>query len=228
MKTFKIVSLTMVCLILGITIAWQFNSVKTNQILAQYEKEDVNELIDQLLMEKNNNENLKARLQELQREVDAFQNDENTDKQYMQELKQSVLNARIMAGLETVKGEGLVITVKAGGFIPVEDRHIEELVNELKASDVQAISVNDERIVAMSEIRNAGGYIMINARQLVPPYTIKAIGNAEKMKNSLNLLAGVLDKFEYYEFEVEIREEQNVIIPGVRNVPIDMLSPVEQ
>ncbi|NLM74129.1 MAG: DUF881 domain-containing protein [Clostridiaceae bacterium] len=228
MKTFKVVSLTLVCLLLGITIAWQFNSVKTNQILAQYEKEDINELIEQLLQEKNNNENLKARLQELQREVDAFQNDENTDKQYIQELKQSVLNARIMAGLETVKGEGLVITVKSGGLIEVEDRHIEELVNELKASDVQAISVNDERIVAMSEIRNAGGYIMINARQLVPPYTIKAIGDAEKMKNSLNLLAGVLDKFEYYEFEVDIREEKNVIIPAVRDVPIDMLTPVEQ
>jgi len=227
-KTFKVVSLTLVCLLLGITIAWQFNSVKTNQILAQYEKEDINELIEQLLQEKNNNENLKARLQELQREVDAFQNDENTDKQYIQELKQSVLNARIMAGLETVKGEGLVITVKSGGLIEVEDRHIEELVNELKASDVQAISVNDERIVAMSEIRNAGGYIMINARQLVPPYTIKAIGDAEKMKNSLNLLAGVLDKFEYYEFEVDIREEKNVIIPAVRDVPIDMLTPVEQ
>jgi len=227
-KTFKVVSLTLVCLLLGITIAWQFNSVKTNQILAQYEEEDINELIEQLLQEKNNNENLKARLQELQREVDAFQNDENTDKQYIQELKQSVLNARIMAGLETVKGEGLVITVKSGGLIEVEDRHIEELVNELKASDVQAISVNDERIVAMSEIRNAGGYIMINARQLVPPYTIKAIGDAEKMKNSLNLLAGVLDKFEYYEFEVDIREEKNVIIPAVRDVPIDMLTPVEQ
>ncbi|NMA66645.1 MAG: DUF881 domain-containing protein, partial [Clostridiaceae bacterium] len=147
MKTFKMFSLTIVCLILGIIIAWQYNSVKTNLVLAQYEKEDVSQLIDELLMEKNNNENLKVRLQELQREVDAFKNNESGDKQYLQELEQSVLNARIMAGLETVKGEGLVITVKAGGFIQVEDRHIEELINELKASDVQAISVNDVRIV---------------------------------------------------------------------------------
>jgi len=227
-KAFRTISLTFVCLVLGIMIAWQYSSVKINQVLAQYEKEDVNQLIDELLMEKKNNENLKARLQELQREVDAFKNTERGDQQYIEELKQAVLNARIMAGLETVKGEGLVITLKAGGLIPVEDRHIEELINELKASDVQAISVNDERIVAMSEIRNAGEYIMINARQLVPPYTIKAIGDADKMESSLNLLAGVLDKFEYYEFEVDIKREKNVIIPAVRDIPIDMLTPVEQ
>jgi len=227
-KTFRTVSLTFVCLVLGIIIAWQYSSVKTNQVLAQYEKEDVNQLIDELLMEKENNENLKARLQELQREVDAFKNNERGDKQYLEELQQAVLNARIMAGLETVKGEGLVITIKSGGLIPVEDRHIEELINELKASDVQAISVNDERIVAMSEIRNAGDYIMINARQLVPPYTIKAIGDADKMESSLKLLAGVLDKFEYYDFEVEIKRDKNVIIPAVRDIPIDMLTPVDQ
>ena len=48
----------------------------------------------------------------------------------------------------------------------MEDRHIEELINELKASDVQAISVNDERVVAMSEIRKAGNYIMVNGTNL--------------------------------------------------------------
>ena len=80
----------------------------------------------------------------------------------------------------------------------------------------------------MSEIRNAGDYIMINARQLVPPYTIKAIGDADKMESSLKLLAGVLDKFEYYDFEVEIKRDKNVIIPAVRDIPIDMLTPVDQ
>ncbi|HBR01662.1 MAG TPA: hypothetical protein DD738_03545, partial [Ruminiclostridium sp.] len=169
MKTFKEISLTMVCLVLGIIVAWQFRSVKYNQVLAQYEKKNVSEIIDELLMEKSNNDKLKVRLQELQQEVDAFKNDQTGDQNRLNALEKSVLEARIMAGLETVKGTGIVVAIEPGGFKTIEDRHIEELLNELKATDAQALCVNDERIVATSEIRNAGDYIMINGRQLVPP-----------------------------------------------------------
>src|SRR5690606_30593248 len=102
-------------------------------------------------------------------------------------------------------------------------------INELKASDVQAISVNDERIVAMSEIRKAGDYIMVNGNQLVPPYTIKAIGHADNMERSLKLLGGVLEKFQIYEFKTSIKKEENIVIPAVREeyIKIDRLTPVQ-
>lgn len=230
MKTFKIVSLTAVCLILGIIMSWQYRSVKMNQVLAQYEKKNVSDIIDELLIEKNNNENLKQRIQELQREVDSFKAGETGVKENVEALEQSVKAARIKAGLETVKGSGLIITIEAGGLKTVEDRHIEELINELKASDVQAISVNDERIVAMSEIRKAGDYIMVNGNQLVPPYTIKAIGHADNMERSLKLLGGVLEKYQYFEFKTSLKKEENVVIPAVREeyIKIDRLTPVVQ
>jgi len=228
-KVFKTISLTAVCLVMGIIVAWQYRSVKMNQVLAQYEKKSVSEIIEELLVEKNNNENLKQRLQELQREVDTFKSGEMDVKENIEALEQQVLAARIKAGLETVKGSGLIITIEAGGLKTVEDRHIEELINELKASDVQAISVNDERIVAMSEIRKAGDYIMVNGNQLVPPYTIKAIGHADNMERSLKLLGGVLEKFQIYEFKTSIKKDDNVVIPAVREeyIKIDRLTPVQ-
>ncbi len=230
MKVFKTISLTAVCLILGVIIAWQYRSVKLNQVIAQYEKKSTSEIIDELLIEKNNNENLKQRLQELQREVDTFKAGETGVKENFEALEQAVLISRIKAGLETVKGLGLIITIEAGGVKTVEDRHIEELINELKASDVQAVSVNDERIVAMSEIRKAGNYIMVNGNQLVPPYTIKAIGNANDMERSLRLLGGILEKYQYYEFKTSLKKEENVVIPAIREeyIKIDKLTPVEQ
>lgn len=230
MKIFKTISLTAVCLVLGIIVAWQYRSVKMNQVLAQYEKKNVSEIIEELLIEKNNNENLKQRLQELQREVDTFKAGEMGVKENVEALEQQVLAARIKAGLETVKGAGLIITIEASGLKTVEDRHIEELINELKASDVQAISVNDERIVAMSEIRKAGDYIMVNGNQLVPPYTIKAIGQADNMERSLRLLGGVLEKFQYFEFKTTLKKEENVVIPAIREeyIKTDMLTPVVQ
>ncbi|MGI6050014.1 MAG: DUF881 domain-containing protein [Acetivibrionales bacterium] len=228
MKLFKSISLAVVCLILGVMMAWQFSSVKQNQVLAQYEKKNINEIFDELLIEKNNNENLKLRLQELQLEVDTFKAGETDVQENIKALEEAVLLARIKAGLETIKGPGLIITIEAGGIKTVEDRHIEELINELKATDVQAVSINDERIVGMSEIRKAGDYIMVNGNQLVPPYTIKAIGDPDNMERSLRLMAGVLEKFQYYEFIVNIKREENVIIPAIREeyIKIDKLTPV--
>ncbi|NLO93516.1 MAG: DUF881 domain-containing protein [Clostridiaceae bacterium] len=228
MKLFKSISLAVVCLILGVMMAWQFSSVKQNQVLAQYEKKNINEIFDELLIEKNNNENLKLRLQELQLEVDTFKAGETDVQENIKALEEAVLLARIKAGLETIKGPGLIITIEAGGIKTVEDRHIEELINELKATDVQAVSINDERIVGMSEIRKAGDYIMVNGNQLVPPYTIKAIGDPDNMERSLRLMAGVLEKFQYYEFIVNIKKEENVIIPAIREeyIKIDKLTPV--
>lgn len=148
----------------------------------------------------------------------------------MEDLEKEILNARIRAGLETVKGSGIVLTVEASGDKMIEDRHIEELINELKATDVQAICINDERIVALSEIRKAGDYIMVNGRQLVPPYTIKAIGDADRIERSLRLLGGVLEKYQYYDFKVDLKKEENIVVPGVREefLRIDGLTPVTQ
>lgn len=230
MKLFKTMALTLVCLLLGVAIAWQYNSVNENLVLAQYEKKNLSQLVEELLMERNNNENLKARIEELQQEVAALKNDENMDMKYVEDLKKSVLMARVMAGLETVKGTGLVITVESAGQIRVKASHIQELLNELKASDVQAISVNDERIVATSEVREAGDYIMVNGRQLVPPYTIKAIGDPDKMERSLKLMGGVLAKYKVYEFSVNLEKNENVVIPAVRDdgtvIRTDRLTPV--
>lgn len=228
MKKFKYIWLAVVCLILGVIMAWQFSSVKQNQVLAQYEKKNINEIFEELLIEKNNNEHLSVRLQELEQEVDTFKAGEKGVKENIQALEQDVLLARIKAGLETIRGPGLIITLDVGGAKTVEDRHIEELINELKASDVQAVSVNDERIVAMSEIRKAGDYIMVNGNQLIPPYTIKAIGDPDNMERSLRLMAGVLEKFQYYEFDVNIEKDENVIISAIREeyIRIDKLTPV--
>jgi len=43
-----------------------------------------------------------------------------------------------------------------------------KLVNELRAAEAQAISINGERIVAMTEIRYADPYMVINGRQIFP------------------------------------------------------------
>jgi len=231
MKIFKVSSLTVVCLLLGIVIAMQYRSVKVNNTLAVYEQQRVNDLIMELLREQETNEQLTHRIEELQKDLEFYRNDSKSDAETIEKLNEEILRLEIIAGLKTVKGRGVIVTIEGIGNAPVDDDNILAVLNELRAADVQALAVNDERIIATSEVRRAGGYMMVNGRKLLPPYVIKAIADPDNLEGSLKIMDGVVDMLKYYSIKVDVKKEENVIIPAVRSdgtvLRYDLLEPVE-
>lgn len=71
----------------------------------------------------------------------------------------------------------------------------------------------------------------VNGRKLLPPYIIKAIADPVKLENSLKIMHGIVDILKYYDLKVEVKQEENIIIPGVRDdgtvLRNDLLTPVE-
>ena len=67
-----------------------------------------------------------------------------------------------------------------------------------KSTFVLINTVKDERIIATTEIRRAGRYIMVNGQQTLAPYVIKAIADPEKLEHSLKIMGGVFEKLEAY------------------------------
>lgn len=230
MKFFKIASLTVVCLLLGIIIAMQYRSVKVNNSLAVYEQQRVSDLINDLLREQEINEQLNQRIAELQKQIETYSKTSN-ESDIIPGLKDQILKLQILAGLKTVKGKGVIVTLDSMGNTPVDDSNILSVLNELRATDVQALAVNDERIVATSEVRRAGSYMTVNGRKLLPPYVIKAIADPDTLESSLRIMHGVVDLLKYYNVKVEVKKEDNVIIPAVRDdgtvLRYDMLTPVD-
>ncbi|HEY8501012.1 MAG TPA: DUF881 domain-containing protein [Clostridia bacterium] len=231
MKVFKLSSLTVVCLLLGIIIAMQYRSVKVNNTLAVYEQQRVNDLIMELLREQETNEQLTHRIEELQKDLEFYRNDSKSDAETIEKLNEEILRLEIIAGLKTVKGRGVIVTIEGIGNAPVDDDNILAVLNELRAADVQALAVNDERIIATSEVRRAGGYMMVNGRKLLPPYVIKAIADPDNLEGSLKIMDGVVDMLKYYNIKIDVKKEENVIIPAVRTdgtvIRYDLLEPVE-
>ncbi|NJP43733.1 DUF881 domain-containing protein [Streptomyces sp. PRB2-1] len=66
----------------------------------------------------------------------------------------------------------------------VRDRDMQRVVNGLWTSGAEAISVNGQRLTALSAIRAAGDAILVDNRPLVPPYTVLAIGDGEKLSTA--------------------------------------------
>ena len=58
----------------------------------------------------------------------------------------------------------------------IHDSDLQLVVNALVAAGAEAVAVNDNRIVATSPIRDAGGTIVVNFRPLTAPYRVVGIG----------------------------------------------------
>lgn len=233
MKFYRNIALTLICVILGVILAWQYTSINYNQQKADLEYKRLDELKDEIIKERQKVDELTKRNSELEKENQVFATTRAGDDQMVDNLKKELERAKIIAGLMDVKGKGVIVTIDNGESSTVEDSDILDVINELRASDAQAISVNDERIVATSEVRRAGRYIMVNRRQMLAPFVIKAIAEPDKVERALKMIGGQLEKLEgIYQLKVDVKASDNITIPKVRDdgtvLRYDLLTPVTQ
>lgn len=144
-------------------------------------------------------------------------------------LAKQLAQTQFLAGLTDVKGPGVLVTMDDSklpypkdmppGIPPqniIHDNDIGQVVNELKAAGAEAISVNDQRLVAVSPIRCAGPTIFINNTPQTPPYVIKAIGDPKTLTTALDIPGGItsaLKAFDPAMFKVE-KSPKALLVPA--------------
>lgn len=94
-------------------------------------------------------------------------------------------------GYVAVTGPGVRVVVDdaPGGDVNkmVRDEDLALLVDGLWGAGAEAVSINDQRLTALSAIRNVGPAVHVNSKPVNPPYTVEAIGD------TLTLQADLLD-----------------------------------
>jgi uncharacterized protein YlxW (UPF0749 family) len=105
----------------------------------------------------------------------------------------------MISGALAVRGPGLRVSLDdAPGSAPtagedprqqdekaqgrVLDRDLQIVVNGLWAAGAEAISINGQRLTALSAIRSAGQAILVDFRPLNPPYVVSAIGKPDPLR----------------------------------------------
>jgi uncharacterized protein YlxW (UPF0749 family) len=94
-----------------------------------------------------------------------------------------------VTGFGAVTGEGVRIVVDdaPGGDVTqlVRDEDLALLTDGLWNAGAEAISINGQRLSALSAIRNVGITIKVNSRAVSPPYTVRAIGDTATLQARL-------------------------------------------
>lgn len=110
-------------------------------------------------------------------------------------LRRRAAELATLTGGTRLTGAGVVVTLDDSSAkrsptgdpndLVVHERDIQTVVNALWGSGAEAVSLNGQRLTALSAIRCAGNTLLLHGSVQSPPYRIAAIGDPESLRTSL-------------------------------------------
>ncbi|MEV7024666.1 DUF881 domain-containing protein [Kitasatospora sp. NPDC093558] len=111
----------------------------------------------------------------------------------------------------------------------LRDRDLQLVVNGLWGNGAEAVSINGQRLTALSAIRAAGEAVLVDNRPLVPPYTIQAIGDGPKLLSAFEKdMAGEYLRLleEKYGIKSTLSTQKSLTLPAAVGVTLRTAQPV--
>lgn len=215
MNIIRTLVITIICLLIGIMISWQYKSIDNNNRIVSSQTMNIHDLQEELIEQKRINEDLEGRLKEVNKDLNDYIYAKDDMEKISETIKKEMREAEILAGLVDVKGGGVEITVDSiYGYILEYD--FLDIINQLRIWEAQAISINGERITALTELASIeNNKYKINGNYYTLPYVIKAILPPENIDYLIYMIEDIFEGEIYYEINVEVKEE--IVIPKVRS-----------
>ncbi len=140
-------------------------------------------------------------------------------------LNKSLQDLKLYAALTPVEGPGVIVTLKDShpkgtdvgvtiGQI-IHDTDVVQVVNELKNTGAEAISVNNLRVGPLTNFRCVGTTILVDETKVASPIVIRAIGEADVLFGGMSLPGGILDQIRMTDPKmVEIQVADSLMLPA--------------
>lgn len=213
------VYVAIVLLFLGMMTAVQFRS--TRQLQMSSPSTRVQELTSRLGEVTAERDSFKKETQELRQQLEQISaGKSDVGKAVQGELEK----ARMQAGLTAVRGPGVQVTLNDSpkelqpgenpNLFILHEEDLLKVVNELRAGGAEAISVNDQRLLATSEIRCAGNTILVNTKKIAPPIVMLAIGDPDTLSSGLQIKGGIFEQLQAWGLVAEVAKKENITVPA--------------
>jgi uncharacterized protein YlxW (UPF0749 family) len=128
-----------------------------------------------------------------------------------QALTEEADRLRAIDGLVPVHGPGVVIVIDAAGLQALD---LEDALNNLAVGGAEAIAVNDRRVAAGTPIEQTSGGTAIDGVVVAPPWTITAIGDANRLAEVSDLMTQQL-RADRRVRQATYRVEADIVIQNV-------------
>ncbi len=207
-------------LLLGILLGVQFRVDRGVQAVGP---ENVGDMAVLLLRAERQNHQLATELAALKAQI--LRRDQGVTR--YKDLVQQLDQARAEAGLTSVSGHGVEVVMAeppAGpgnqGIFAIHDTDVLSILNELRAAGAYALSINGQRVVATTEVREAGSIFSINNTPSAPPFTIVALGDPTTLRQALLLRGGVVATLQAVGISIKIRTSPSLSVPAYQGADL--------
>ncbi len=208
-KNTMTITIAIACFVLVFVMFMQFKIVNQTDI-TEIENMRETELRTELANWKAKYEETEAKYEETEAKIEEYkqtkQSNEETEKLVDSELEQVNMNL----GKTEVEGQGIEVILRETGNEEISKINSDDLlviVNALKQAGAEAISINDERIINMSDIVTINDtFIKVNGQRILAPYVVKAIGNQTYLESALLGNGGYVDELKKIGHDVSINK----------------------
>ena len=214
-KVTMIITIGLACFVLVLVMTMQFKIVNETDITSienMREAELRSELANWKSKYEETNQQYEETIQKINEYEQTSQSNEETEKLVDEELEQ----VNMLLGKTDIQGEGIEVTLRETENEEIARINADDLlviVNALKQAGAEAISINDERIINMSDIVDISGtFIKVNGQRIVSPYVIKAIGNQSYLESALIGNGGHVDEMKKIGQDVSMMKSNKVTI----------------
>lgn len=220
------ITLGVMCALLTSGIIIQINTIEKNSV-SNMTRTSNNDLRDEVLEWKEKYEKTYSKLQDAEVKLEDIRQQATKDNNVYLELEQELKSANALLGLTDLTGEGIIVTVADSDKVNINDENLSsklvhntdiiELLNELKNSGAEAISVNGQRIMSTTEINCVGSVITINGEKINSPFVISAIGNQDRL-NGITRPGSYIGLMEEDGILIKVEKSAEVKVPKYNKV----------
>ena len=185
-KLTVVITIGLLVLVFTSVLFIQFKTVNQTDITSiENMRED--ELKSETSNFKQKSEELAKEIEETNKKIAEYNATITTGKEAAELLQEELEVQNNILGKNSVKGNGIIVTLTDTNEKKINGEDLRALLNELKLAGAEAISINGERIVYDTYIVDIGGtYISVNGTRIVSPYEVKAIGNTTYLESGLS------------------------------------------
>ena len=213
------ITMAIACFALVAIMFMQFKIVNQTDITS-IENMRETELRTELANWKSKYEETNQKYEETVKKIDEYKQTKQSNDETKKIVDNELEQVNMALGKTNVEGQGIEITItenqneETEGTIKAYNLLI--LVDALKAAGAEAIQVNEQRIINMSDIIDINGtygsFIQVNGQRILAPYVIKAIGNQRYLESALIGNGGYAQELRTTGFNVSINPNNKVKI----------------
>ena len=223
-KIVMTVTIAIACFALTLVMTMQFKIVNETDITSIDNMRE-SELRTELANWKSKYEDADKQYQETISKINEYQKTKESNDETNKVMDSELQQVNMGLGKTDIEGKGIIITIKDSTDTSDENdtesktvsaSNLLIIVNALKLAGAEVISINDQRIINMSDIVDIGSvdasFIKVNGQRILSPYVIKAIGDPTYMESSLIGNGGAIDTMKKTGQDVTIDKPNNIKI----------------